>query len=202
MKGEAIMPEVIEKVIEKEVVQATAHEQVLIQPESVSGLKAENAKLRIRTAELESRALRAEQEQNEALNAQLQEKRHSIIETTVYNLETAGYITAAQVNAGLAQALATIPDGAKIVVAGKERLAFDIIIECLKHGGMLKLKGEVAPMKLDAAPSHTPDLDRLEASGRHISGVDVARKARELREKDPKLSLEEALRLANEESQN
>lgn len=126
--------------------------------------------------------------ENDELRKQVTIARGESIKSRVRTMQADGFITQAQVDMGLTEALATIPDKAIVRVGDKERRVVDILVEALKYGGKLKLKLEIAKDIL------TGDIDDPLAKAR-AAGVDTSVEERriQLMKENPKLSHGEAL---------
>jgi len=150
---------------------------IIVQAGSAAHLEAENAKLQADLEKSEAEHLAIQSALHTELESNKQKLRVNMIKTKVLNLQAVGYVAPAQVAAGLIEALAALPADAKV----GEALAEDVILACLKFGGMIKLKGEIANIKETPKKSTDPDIDVLEHSGARVTGGNVARRARELR---------------------
>lgn len=160
------------------------------QPLNVSALRQHNTDLETELEQVNERAREEQRKLTAEISARKLELQRQIVETRVKEMRVAGYIAPAQINLGLVDALMTIPEDAKV----GETPALDIILEALRHGGKLRLREEIAakaPEKKAAGADR--DLDKLEESGVRVTGLDTARRVRELMRENPKLAHADAL---------
>jgi hypothetical protein len=148
---------------------------------SIPDLVRDNAELQAAKEKNDATALKYQTDLNIELRKKNEESRAIIIKAKVGSLVQVGYITPAQIKMGLIEALSFIPDKAVVVVGEDETPALDIVLECLKYGGMLKLKDEIPIPKKERKVSSNPDLDILGKSGARVNNIGVAERARELR---------------------
>ena len=162
---------------------------VLVESGSIQDLEAVNKQLQADLLKANAEALDLKQLFNEQLSADAQTLKHTIISTKVQRLLADGFLVPAQVNFGLVEALAAIPDDAVIKIEGKDIHPRDALLEILKHGGQLKLKGELAPRPRVAGQRKSSDrLDVADAQGFDTS---VLRKKQELEAENLKRPVEE-----------
>ena len=131
--------------------------------------------------------------ENTELSGLLESAKLEAVKSDIRTMHAEGYITAAQVNMGLVDALATIPD-TKIVVGNKERSAVDIIKDALMYGGKLKLKLEIAKDILNDDPG-----DPLIKARAHGIDTSVEERRIQLMKENPEMSHADALDKATRE---
>jgi hypothetical protein len=181
-EGGTVMPE------------GTTETIVVVEAGSSADLAKKNATIRAETelqeAETQAKLIRENVELRKTCDA----ARLEAINSEVRTMQAEGYIVKAQVDAGLVDALASIPDEAEVLVGDKKVKARDVIIGTLKFGGKLKLKHEIAK---DVLPDDTnDDLAKAEAHG---VKTDVERRRRQLMQDNPKMKYAEALDRATRE---
>ena len=154
-----------------------------------------------KTIEMRELTERREMEAQETLRkeyAELAEKaeaaRNESIRSEVRTMQAEGYIIGAQVDMGLAEALALLPDEPLILVGTDRRSALSIVKNALKYGGKLKLKLEIARDILNE------DLSDPFAKARsHGIDTSVDERRIQLQKDDPKMSHAAALDRATRE---
>ena len=168
-------------------------DRVVVQGGSINDLEAQNATLQEQLRAAEAAEQETQRTLNESLKASKQKLWESTVRSKVLHLNVLGYVAPAQVEAGLIEVLSLIPEDATV----KGRPALDVALDCIKYGGALKLKGEVASIKEPVKPKQTDkDLHVLENGSRMtVTNVDTAVRARQLRAegKNPDAALAQAI---------
>jgi len=159
----------------------------VIEKGSTANLAAENAAIREEKERQEQLTQEKLLRENTELNELLESAKLEAIKSDVRTMHAEGYITAAQVEMGLVDALAVIPDK-KIVVGDRERSAVDIIKDVLMYGGKLKLKLEIAKDILNEDSG-----DPLVKARAHGIDTAVEERRRQLMRDNPEMSYTEAL---------
>ena len=175
---------------------ADVQHQIVVEKGTTADLSKRNVELLEEKDRCEQEAQTRLLKENEELATKATEARTAAIESEVRALHAGGYITAQQVELGLAKALATMPDGVEILVDGRKRNPREIIVDALKYGGKLKLKLEIA--KDLRANDATDTLARARAAG-----IDTSTEERriQLMKDNPDMSHADALDRAIAESQ-
>jgi len=123
----------------------------------------QNARLRAALKKCELDKLEAAKVLNRMLKSDAARARSTEIRRKVMMLKASGHVSQRQLDAGLVEALTLIPKGS--FVEGVS--AVDVVLECLKAGGVFLMD----------AP-----LVGFSSADRRITGLDVAKRAAELRE--------------------
>lgn len=183
---------------------ATPEPTILVETESVDDLRGQNIRMAQEQAEIEERARLAEVKLRDRLKKDTIATKLTIIENTVANLRVDGYISPAQQNFGLAAALNYIPEDATVKLAdsnGKEIevRAIDVILECLKMGGKLKLKGELAGESKVLSGTVSTRVEKL-AGTKNVTGLETLRRIDELQAGDREMSFVDAWTQAEREA--
>ena len=154
-----------------------------------------------KTIEMRETKERREMEAQESLRKEYEElsekaevARKQSIRSEVRTMQAEGYITGAQVDMGLAEALSLLPDEPLILVGNDERSALSILKNALKFGGKLKLKLEIAKDILNE-----DDSDPLAKARAHGVDTSVEERRIQLMKDDPKMSHAAALDRASRE---
>ena len=157
-------------------------------------------KKNIELRELKERRETEAQERLRRENMELSEKaelaRNESIRSEVRIMQAEGYITGPQVDMGLAEALALLPDEPLIPVGKDKRMrsALSILKDALKYGGKLKLKLEIAKDILN--DDESDPLAKARARGIDTS---VEERRIQLMKDNPKMSHGDALDRATRE---
>ena len=155
---------------------------------STEDLSSENVELREIMERREIEAQETLRRENVELREKAEVARCESVKSLVRTMHAEGYITGAQVEMGLADALAVIPDDAAIPVGDKQRNAVDIITDVLRFGGKLKLKLEIAKDILSNDPG-----DPLIKARAHGIDTSVEERRIQLMKDNPKMSHADAL---------
>ena len=155
---------------------------------STEDLSKENIELRELKEKRETEAQETLRRENVELREKAETARCESVNSLVRTMYAEGYITGAQVEMGLADALAVIPDDVLITVGDKQRNPVDIITDALRFGGKLKLKLEIAKDILSEDPG-----DPLIKARAHGIDTSVEERRLQLMKDDPKMSHADAL---------
>ena len=166
----------------------TDNEIVVKEVGSTEDLSSENVELREIMEKRETEAQETLRKENVELREKAETARCESVKSLVRTMHAEGYITGAQVEMGLADALALIPDDAVITIGDKQRNAVDIITDALRYGGKLKLKLEIAKDILSEDPG-----DPLIKARAHGIDTSVEERRLQLMKDDPKMSHADAL---------
>jgi len=161
---------------------------------STEDLGKKTIEMREKKERLEMEAQERLRKEYEELSVKAEVARNESIRSEVRTMQAEGYITGAQVDMGLAEALALLPDEPMILVGNDERSALRIIKDALKYGGKLKLKLEIARDILDEDNS-----DPLAKARAHGVDTSVEERRIQLMKDDPKMSHAAALDRATRE---
>ena len=181
--GNAAMTEVSKETEVKE----TPETMVVVEAGATADLSKRANALRIEKEKQDREAQVRLTKEIAELKSQAEASRYESIKSQVRTMQAEGYIASQQVEMGLSDALAAIPD-IEILVGDKKRFARDILIDALRYGGKLKLKLEIAK---DILEGNTDDpLAKARARGIDTS---VAERVQKLMADDPKLTEAKAL---------
>lgn len=161
---------------------------VLIEAGSPIDLAKKNVAIREKKEQQERETQEALMRENAELSEKFVASRLEAIKSDVRTMHAEGYILSAQIDMGLVDALAAIPDDVEIAVGDKKRKARDIIYDVLKFGGKLKLKHELT--KVVEEGELVDDLDRCDALGLE---TETERLRLQYMKDDPKLSHAQAI---------
>jgi len=167
----------------------------VVEAGSTQHLAEENVELRKAKERAEAEAQTQLTEENRELRKQVEIAQYESLRSRVRTLQADGYITQAQVDMGLTDALALIPRlGTVKDINDKEYSAVDVILRALEMNGRLKLKLEVAK---DIILDNTSDpLAKAEAAG---IDTRVLRRQQEIMKENPKISMRDAMDQAHRE---